>query len=658
MSIQKQDWKKWQDFLLWGWIGLGFCSAPNGVIGALAHPDLEFENRYERQQLLQVAESVSWKKLLHYYRFFPWNTIRGEVDGEGFYFSPQGRRDPLAELKATLLAFERNDEVGKLKQTARCAFPERFRYLKVALGHSMDSLKREGCTDYDHFLKKMNPQGVTLVFSSAFASNPGSMFGHTFLKIQTGRQSDLLDRGVSFAATIPAGEGGFLYVIFGLMGGYAGQYSFLPYNEKVQEYVNAENRDLWEYSLQFSPEESRRLVDHLWELESNSWFDYYFINKNCSYQLLTVIEAIKPEWDLSSGWLWVVPAETVKRVIQVPGAVQAIRYRPSLRKKMMQSLDRLSQQERQDFQKLMDRQVAPAQVQSAAVLSTAIQYIQYHRAESHGSDRQDLFQLWDQTLERRSQLVSHYPVIKTYQEPQVGHPEQGHGPIRMGLSQGLTKRAEGQWFGYQELHVKPAYHDVMNNDLGYPEFSEIDFPNLTFRFYPQTGRFRLEQLQFVGMMTLVPFGFLEKRGSWKVNIEIQSPKDLSCEYCQVFHSEMAWGASVPMISSHFLAYVMGGAYFDAGSGLTKAYRLGPTCEMGFLFNPWQPYKLRIKNNFYGDLFQSDRAPGFMVAALDQSYSFNAHWETRLEWRKVMSLFPKNNFSAHYFDAKISLQYYF
>ena len=57
-----------------------------------------------------------------------------------------------------------------------------------------------------------------MVFSSSFASNPGSMFGHTFLKIQTDRKADLLDKGISFAATVPPGEGGIFYVVSGLLG--------------------------------------------------------------------------------------------------------------------------------------------------------------------------------------------------------------------------------------------------------------------------------------------------------------------------------------------------------------------------------------------------------------------------------------------------------
>lgn len=628
-----------------------------GARGDAVPSNLGLEKRYGRERLVALAQDPQWKRILHYNRFFPWSGSSGEVDGEGFYQSPRGREDPFAELEATLFALEGNVKVGKLQQPAICAFPERLRYLKKNLGLSVAAPVKGTCTFYEQFIAKMNPQGVTLVFSSAFASNPGSMFGHTFLKINTGRKSDLLDKGISFAATVPPGEGGLLYVVLGLMGGYAGEYSFSAYNEKVQEYVDSESRDLWEYSLDFTPEESQRLVDHLWELVSNSWFDYYFINKNCSYQLLTAIEVIKPEWDLSSGWLWVVPAETVKRVIRIPGAVTQIRYRPSLRKRMLQGQELLTSQESRDFKSLVDRKLAPADVASPNVLTTAIQYVQYHRAESEGVNREDLLELWDKILERRSQLpISSH--IEEYQAPPPGHPEQGHGPIMMGLAQGLARRSGNESQLFEEFRLKPAYHDLMNNDLGYPRNSEINFPNLTFRFYPQITTFVLEQLQFVGMTSIFPLGSLEKRWSWKVDAGIEAPKDLACGGCHVAHAEMGWGASVNLLSESQVAYLLGGAYFELGSGLERPGRLGPAIEAGLLFNPWQSYKLRLRSKTYADAFQPYRPPVFGTVGLDQSLAFSAHWEVRLEARQVFTLGAQELSPPAFYDGKLSVQYYF
>ena len=51
----------------------------------------------------------------------------------------------------------------------------------------------------------------------------------------------------------------------------------LPYYEKIKEYSNLENRDIWEYSLEFTPDEVERMLLHLWELK-DIYTDYYFFD--------------------------------------------------------------------------------------------------------------------------------------------------------------------------------------------------------------------------------------------------------------------------------------------------------------------------------------------------------------------------------------------
>ena len=85
-------------------------------------------------------------------------------------------------------------------------------------------------------------------------------------------------------------KNGLTFAIQGLIGGYPGTFSVLPYYIKVREYSNLENRDLWEYELNLSPEEIEIFVDHLWELGS-TYFAYYYLSENCSYHVLGLLEA-------------------------------------------------------------------------------------------------------------------------------------------------------------------------------------------------------------------------------------------------------------------------------------------------------------------------------------------------------------------------------
>src|SRR5690606_9684896 len=86
---------------------------------------------------------------------------------------------------------------------------------------------------------------------------------------------------------------GVVFAAKGLFGGYPGLFSITPYYEKVKEYNDLENRDIWEYELAFTPAETRRLLEHAWELGQVN-FDYYFLSENCSYQLVALMDVARP----------------------------------------------------------------------------------------------------------------------------------------------------------------------------------------------------------------------------------------------------------------------------------------------------------------------------------------------------------------------------
>jgi len=126
---------------------------------------------------LKVAQSKEWHRLMHYQRWFYVGWLRSEVDGQGFFFAEDGKTNPLSELKASAESFSKDIKVGKLKIHPQCAFPQRYRFLKKSLNLATQDVP---CPQVDDFIKKFNAKSMTLVFSSAYPHNPGSMFGHTF----------------------------------------------------------------------------------------------------------------------------------------------------------------------------------------------------------------------------------------------------------------------------------------------------------------------------------------------------------------------------------------------------------------------------------------------------------------------------------------------
>lgn len=119
------------------------------------------------------------------------------------------------------------------------------------------------CAELEKFYDDLRPSGVTLLFTDAYMSNPSSLFGHTLLRIDTARKgTQLLAHGANYGAFTEGRENSVLFAVWGLTGGYYGGFTVKPYYDVINTYNNIENRDIWEYNLDFTPEE----LDFLWRI--------------------------------------------------------------------------------------------------------------------------------------------------------------------------------------------------------------------------------------------------------------------------------------------------------------------------------------------------------------------------------------------------------
>jgi len=172
-----------------------------------------------------------------------------EIDDPNFFFADDGATNPQHELQATLDAFfsdEKRDDNSSI-----CRFPARYAWLQKELNAT--DFPSAVCSEYDKIFDRVDPKSTTLVFPAAHINSPASMFGHTFLRINSSYHSKLLSYAVNYAANANADtENGVVFAIKGLVGGYYGRYSLLPYYEKLKEYRDSEQRDIWEYDLDLS----------------------------------------------------------------------------------------------------------------------------------------------------------------------------------------------------------------------------------------------------------------------------------------------------------------------------------------------------------------------------------------------------------------------
>jgi hypothetical protein len=465
-----------------------------------------------------LAERREWLDLGHYRPDFFGSGWTSLIDSPQFFTAADGKASPAAELEATLAAFFAPPAADPARQHPQCAFVARYRWLKAELGWDAARLAEQPCPEFAAWFATIDAERVTLIFPAAYMNNPSSMFGHTFLRFDRARQDErtrLLSYAVNYGATVDD-DNGLKFAIYGLTGGYPGTYSVMPYHQLVRKYSDFENRDIWEYQLNLTPAEVRRLLEHLWELQGNH-ADYYFFDENCSYQLLFLLDVARPGLELTDRFkVYAIPIDTARAVIEQPGLLGRAVFRASSRTRIEHRLHTLGPSERALVNRLARGQLPPdaselqalGAPQRAAVLELAADFVSY-RLRSGEQPRDQAAVLAWRLLAARSQIsaAASFPVVP---EPAV-RPDQGHESARAALGIGAR---DGRLF--QTLRLRPAYHRLTDPEAGYLRGAEIDFLDLELRRYAGDHAPIVDSLTAVGIRSLSPQNELFKPLSWRL----------------------------------------------------------------------------------------------------------------------------------------------
>ncbi|HWP94871.1 MAG TPA: DUF4105 domain-containing protein [Gammaproteobacteria bacterium] len=491
-------------------------------------PEARAEDSYAdtliaRAAALELASHPMWRTLLHYRPRFPSGYV-SEADSPGFFLARNGRTDPAAELEATLRAFFAPEDVKIHDQHPQCAFIARYRWLKEMLAFDPARLPERDCPRFEAWYTGINPGSVTLVFPSAYLNSPASMYGHTLLRIDPPDQPDetrLASYAINFAALTPD-RSGLAFAFKGLTGLYPGGFSVLPYYEKVRTYSDIESRDIWEYQLTLNRDEVERLLLHAWEL-GHVTFDYYFFDENCSYQLLTLLDAARPGLDLAGQFFYhVIPIDTVRVTLAVPGMLARTAYRPSLSTRMKHRLQYMSEQEEslahavatgaRPIDDVGRSGLSPAA--QARVLDMAFEYLQY--LAYHEQPERDSYARRSLDILRARSRVEADDGVPDVPVPSVA-PHEGHKTARLDLTAGTL---DGKAYG--ELRLRAAYHDLLDPPGGYTEGARLEMFALTARrAEDDADELDLEALDFVNIASIAPRDRFFRPKSWKLAFGIR-----------------------------------------------------------------------------------------------------------------------------------------
>lgn len=446
-----------------------------------------------------------------------------EIDDAAFFLSPEGKTDAQGELEATIGALineERLTEETSASQTATasfddnataCRFPARKAWLVQELG--MEGLSEVECRLYDTLMKRVDPQSVSLIFPSAYINSPASMFGHTFLRIDSSYKSKMLSHAINYAAAAnPDTENGMVFAVKGLFGGYYGQYSLLPYYEKIKEYRDSEERDIWEYDFDLKPEEIEQMMRHIWELQ-NTYSYYYFFTENCSYNMLWLIEAARPSVHIREYFNYqVIPPETIHAAID-ENIVTKRHFRPARRSKLLAYEAYFDDEDIKSVFQLSKAEITPQEFlktehygaqKKRYILEASSEFVEYDFLA--GDINQSTYK------ERLYSVLSARSILGKGEQmniPEPTDPMKGHRSLRVSAQTGWRNGDNIQFLG-----IRPANHDIKDSDVGFLRGTQIEFFDLLFSH--AWGDIDLEKATLLSIVSLSPRGKFFQPFSWRL----------------------------------------------------------------------------------------------------------------------------------------------
>jgi len=430
-----------------------------------------------------------------------------EVEDKAFFLAKNGKVDALAELKATIEALYNETQFDD--NSTACLFPARKHWLSKEL--KLKNLPEVKCEQFDYLLSQMDPKSVSLIFPYMQGSSPSSMFGHTFLRIDSNSKPRMLSYAFNYGSEQDDNDNKLTYMYKGFFGGYKGTYSLLPYYKKIKEYRDLEERDIWEYDLNFTKEETIQMLRHIWEVELNySW--YYFFTQNCSYKMFWIMESAREGLDLRKYFNFhVIPSETVRAVVD-EGLVKDYQYIPARRTKLIAYENKLNDKDiadvfsiSKDTLKLNEylKKEDTALQTKQFVLEASAEFVEYDY------QKKDI----DMTLykKRLHNILIARASLGQGDNIEIAlpvNPILSHRSFTVSSEVGIRNSEEIGFIG-----IRPANHAITDFDIGYLPGAQVEFMDLLFSY--KKNDFNVEKATIVSIASLTPKTKFFKQNSYR-----------------------------------------------------------------------------------------------------------------------------------------------
>lgn len=201
--------------------------------------------------------------------------------------------DPSGEL-AYFGAFAAVPGDRRERENLACRYLAHFRTI-ARLTRNVVMAVPAHCDRFDRWARWHEFESFEVVLVAPSGVNPGSLFGHTLLRLRYRGEPVLESRTVGYLAEVemPFREDA-VYPIKGIFGLYHAHLLERPFVSLYHDYVAREARNLRRWELKLSPSEKRALLERIWTLKQVAAFKYYFFSDNCASMTIDLINGVLP----------------------------------------------------------------------------------------------------------------------------------------------------------------------------------------------------------------------------------------------------------------------------------------------------------------------------------------------------------------------------
>jgi hypothetical protein len=514
--------------------------------------------------LKELVKDPMWIKLVHYEPSTASESgFTGAINSQDFYLSKNGKISPLSELRETISSLYLQESAAN--SHTQCQFPARYLWLKKRLLNNVALPKDIYCPAFNEWADNGLFKSISVIYVTGYLGNPASFYGHTFLKFNSDNdKSYSLDKTINYGAVVPDLENPIAYIYNGISGGYTGGFSEIGYYFHKNTYGDNELRDMWEYELNISLEDTNLIAAHAWEILKKD-YTYFFFRKNCAYRMAELVELANGVKIINSK-IVTIPQSLITAIYNVKvdaePLVKAVVYHPSRQSTLYEKYLSLSLNEKamvheivKDNHQLTDDRYQKMTIESKQkVIDTLLDYLQYSRSPEERTNNV-VSQFYRKVLLERYRLPLGDNEVKNRM---ASPPHKGRSPSLIQV--GVTRNSI---YGDKTLFaLRPAYYDVLDADKSHVADSVLSMGSVEVLVHDNS--LELSRLFFIDLESVnaAVTGLPGDNGnSWRIQMVLE-PLDLSCKDCLTLKAKAYYGYSKRVSPEILVGGYFGGVLQD------------------------------------------------------------------------------------------------